>query len=56
MATKVKCPRCNGTGKCDECKGKGKKYLGFFHGEATYSHCNGTGKCKNCKGTGYMWV
>lgn len=31
MATKVRCARCNGSGKCDECQGKGKKYLGFFH-------------------------
>ena len=38
-----KCKRCDGTGDCSLCDGKG------------CTTCGNTGKCQNCSGTGKGW-
>lgn len=50
-----KCHVCNGTGRCQKCKGSG---VSFVTGEINYVPCagcsnaNGNGKCYMCRGTG----
>jgi len=62
---RVKCSKCNGTGKCPTCGGSGYiigrgsiergPEIGFENKpERVCPTCNGTGKCPNCNGTGYV--
>jgi hypothetical protein len=48
------CVFCEGTGKCEECKGTGTKPLSV----TGCPNCSGTGKCPECEGIGKspFWV
>ena len=43
----IKCSKCDGSGKCWVCSGKGKNDSGN-----ECSICSGSGKCYYCNGTG----
>jgi hypothetical protein len=53
---KTECSSCNGTGKCQVCKGTGRfGYPGVgkvdtYH--TTRGTCQGSGDCRVCRGTG----
>jgi DnaJ-class molecular chaperone len=61
---KVKCSKCNGTGKCPTCGGTGYIISGGIERspergfenqiERKCPACGGTGKCHSCDGTGYI--
>jgi hypothetical protein len=50
------CSACNGTGKCDRCKGIGEFRPGMIGYLLSYptpcEWCSGTGLCKFCQGSG----
>ncbi|MCC8118249.1 MAG: hypothetical protein LIP09_05810 [Bacteroidales bacterium] len=43
---------CYGTGKCDNCNGRG--YITSFGNTVKCTYCHTTGKCQMCNGTGYL--
>lgn len=54
---KSKCIACKGTGKCQNCHGKGR-IPGKFYESSNKSCilCEGTGKCHVCKGKGFVLI
>ena len=56
---KKECGNCNGTGKCQVCKGTGRfGHPGIGPVDRYPSACNtcqGSGDCRACKGTGQRW-
>ncbi|MCS7064774.1 MAG: hypothetical protein NZL85_00720 [Fimbriimonadales bacterium] len=53
---KVTCPRCNGSGKCPTCGGRGTIRGGNperpIHPEQKCRACEGMKRCPNCYGKG----
>ncbi|WP_367355488.1 hypothetical protein [Atribacter sp.] len=49
-----KCDQCNGTGRCNHCKGSGKKIIQDMENPAMIPGiwCNGSGVCQWCRGRG----
>jgi hypothetical protein len=48
MKSLAACLFCDGTGKCEECRGTGTKPLSV----SCCTHCSGTGDCPECEGSG----
>lgn len=46
-----KCPRCNGSGDCSYCNGRGQIHH-FGGGTEKCPTCGGSGNCQGCGGTG----
>lgn len=52
----IRCPRCEGKGKCVSCEGTGErkkhyKKNGKWHDTIDCPECDGSGKCSECGGT-----
>jgi hypothetical protein len=45
------CGECDGSGKCEVCRGTGKDYSSDYPFKKCW-RCNGSGKCFYCDGTG----
>ena len=54
---KVKCTKCDGTGKCMECGGRGKNKYGILtEVELECFECRGQGMCTQCNGEGFVSI
>ena len=59
VSKKIKCPKCDGSGKCVYCKGTGKrthhyKKNGKWYDTIDCPYCDGNGYCSECDGS--KWI
>ena len=59
VSKRIKCSKCNGSGRCVCCNGTGKrtkhyKKNGQWHNTIECPHCDGSGYCSTCDGS--KWI